>query len=410
MKKMIFVRATTIIIITVGLLYSIPSAAIEINGMIESDNAVRIKSDNEYMKLKNRFQLKVEHQISDMKVLVDMDVWNDAVKDSVSVDIDEIYIEKHFKIVDLKVGKQKITWGKTIGIILTDVLNPRNWTEFYSMPYEDLKIAISAVKLNHHNKHFEVEGIFIPIFSANRFATSGDWAFYSPLPSATMNEPIYPKKNIKNSEFGLKVSGYFDKSDYSLSYFNGWNKSPAMHFNSLNNAVTPKHHRIQNIGFESETGFFNNIFRGEMLYVDTEDKNGKDYTVDNSYFIHMTGLERTLRKNLTLDAQFIQKIIMKYNEYVDSVPTGFNKENKAQNTFTVEIRDLWVNQTVKPQIWIAYNEATKDYFVKFNIEHEIAEGVSYTVGVDTYGGKDKSSLYGQFDNNDQVYGKIKYSF
>lgn len=395
-----------IIFFVIGLIISknVSFASVEINGMIESNVAIRLREDNEYMKMKNQIRLKVEHQTSNIKMFGSIDVWNDILNNSVYIDLNEAFIDMSFNTINLRMGKQKMTWGKTDGIILTDILNPRDWTEFLSNSYEDLKIPITACKINYYNRNFDLEGLFIPIFVPNKFASSGDWVFYNPFPSTPTEKPIYPEANLKNSEVGLKVS----KFDYSLSYFEGWNNSPTMHFNS--GTITPKYHRIQNIGFETDRQVFNNILRVELLYANTEDDEGTDYAINNPCFTYMIGLERTLRGDLTLNFQFIQERMMRYDEYVSSVPMEFKREDKIKNTFTVDIRDMWVNQTIRPQIWAIYNEFNKDYFIRFNVEQDIADGVSYTAGVDIYEGKDNTTLYGQFEKNDYVYGKVRYSF
>jgi len=124
----------------------------------------------------------------------------------------------------------------------------------------------------------------------------------------------------------------------------------------------------------------------------------------------MIGGERILRDNLTMSFQFIEEIMTKYDEYTISLLADSKKEDKTQDMFTLRIIDKWKNDTIKPQIFTVYSISDKDYTVNFEIEHGIADELSYTVGLYIFGGGDNTTFFGQFDKNDQLYSKIRYSF
>jgi len=52
-----------------------------------------------------------------------------------------------------------------------------------------------------------------------------------------------------------------------------------MHFDSVSNLVTPKYHQIWISGLDFEGPLLRNILRGELVYISTEDKSGKDSAI-----------------------------------------------------------------------------------------------------------------------------------
>jgi hypothetical protein len=86
-------------------------------------------------------------------------------------------------------GKMKVVWGKGDKLHVLDNFNANDYTDFIFGDYIDRRIAepMLRVKYNVPNTNWSVEGVYTPMMTADRFASSGVWA---PAAQTTMTSTI----------------------------------------------------------------------------------------------------------------------------------------------------------------------------------------------------------------------------
>ena len=62
-----------------------------------------------------------------------------------SLEFSEAYTDVHLRRADLRVGIQKVAWGKLDGVPPTDVVNPRDYHDPIVEDFEERKIGVPAV-------------------------------------------------------------------------------------------------------------------------------------------------------------------------------------------------------------------------------------------------------------------------
>ena len=76
-------------------------------------------------------------------------------------------------------GKMKVVWGKGDKLHVLDNFNANDYTDFiFGGDYIDRRLAepMLRVKYNVPNTNWSVEGVYTPMMSSDRFASSGVWA------------------------------------------------------------------------------------------------------------------------------------------------------------------------------------------------------------------------------------------
>lgn len=75
-------------------------------------------------------------------------------------------------------GKMKVVWGKGDKLHVLDNFNANDYTDFIFGDYIDRRIAepMLHVKYNVPNTNWSIEGVYTPMMTADRFASSGVWA------------------------------------------------------------------------------------------------------------------------------------------------------------------------------------------------------------------------------------------
>ena len=78
-------------------------------------------------------------------------------------------------------GKMKVVWGKGDKLHVLDNFNANDYTDFIFPEYIDRRIAEPMLRIAYNvpGTNWSVEGIYTPMMTADRFASSGIWAPYA---------------------------------------------------------------------------------------------------------------------------------------------------------------------------------------------------------------------------------------
>ena len=131
----------------------------------------------------------------------------------------EAYITWYPSWGEVKVGKQIHAWGAVDGNNPTDNLNPYDYYYMF-LPGAERKVGTISGSVKYYWNAWQMEGIFIPEHEENRFPF-GEKAF-------PLDIPMFAPKLMDvepGSEFGFRVQSTLGSSDFSLSYFDGRDRS-----------------------------------------------------------------------------------------------------------------------------------------------------------------------------------------
>jgi uncharacterized protein DUF1302 len=194
---------------------------------------------------------------------------NDVFQDvSPALEFDEAYLDMFLPSLDLRLGKQKIAWGKLDRFQPNDLINPLTYSDpilqeegerkigvpalqaSYYLPrvfealtesrltavwvtkYLPYRLPLASCDLQGNVSHCDVERWFPP-------AAVPPSAFTVPLPGTgpvqSVTVPIAfhtrnaapPAWRIENGEIGLRYSGLLHDVDFAFYYFHGFDPFPA---------------------------------------------------------------------------------------------------------------------------------------------------------------------------------------
>lgn len=192
----------------------------------------------------------------------------DAVFQSVSpaVEFEEATLRLRFDQADLRIGKQKINWGRLDRTQPTDLLNTERFGDPYLRDEEQNKIGVPAVNGSYYPRadwlpaEARLNAVWIPWYHPYRFPLHGErWfppAAVPPNPyqvpedaGLSQKEVIVgfktpnrepPTFNPNNSGYALRASGLSAGIDYSLMYYHGFDMQPAFELSAEIFAIDPQ--------------------------------------------------------------------------------------------------------------------------------------------------------------------------
>jgi hypothetical protein len=180
---------------------------------------------------------------------------------SPSLDFQEAYLDLLAETGDLRVGLQKMSWGKLDGTQPTDVLNTARYNDPFLLDEDERKIAAPAVQGSYYlpeRDWLSTEGrltlVWIPKYVPFRFPRDRErWfppaavppdsfripAGVFPLPGGGDNPEIVvplgfrtrnrssPSFRMDRAGYGARLSGFDRGIDYAVYYYHGFDSQPA---------------------------------------------------------------------------------------------------------------------------------------------------------------------------------------
>ncbi len=330
----------------------------------------------------------------------------------------ENYIDLYFNLFDVRVGNQFIFWGKTDWVNPTDNINPWDFKNITSET-EDYRLPIIAAKFDFYFlENFPIEVVWVPRFSPNKIPIE--------LPSrmgpfdVVIQPDAMPANKFEDSEIGIKISNQIAGIDYSLSYYNGFDKFPSLfsrvNFSGNNPTITfqRKYFRQSIFGFAFVTTMRKFAFKGEGAYYLTKDKDGKNIFIENPHLKYVLGIDFIPSDKLTLNLQFIQNIRFKFDsgyERTYRLNNGMplNDIPKATETSLSTMIKYSISDYLSLRFISVINLPDKDAFVLPIFNYGFSDNINIYFGGTFFTGK-TGTPFGRSKKYSRAFLEIKYSF
>ncbi len=411
MKIKIF--AGLLLLFATGLVYT--QESISINGYVRNYTGVLIEEPNNFSIIQNTLDLNFEKRSAKTAFKVNPYLYH-YTDNKLEPGLREAYMDMYFKNFDIRVGKQQIIWGKAEGVFITDIVSPKDLREFLLPDFDEIRIGITSFKLNYYKGSHTFEAVWAPVFTPTQVPES------SSIWSPKMDFPVIPewdnstseiKPGLENSEIFVRYSLMASAFDFELvgGYF--YYDDPALHLTKQIDpadmqitglTARPEYHRVTMGGgsFSLPLGDF--VLRGEGAYYtgrhfQTANPAIPDATTEKNNLHYMAGLDYTLG-GVKLSAQFIQEYILDYEE-------GINYD-EMENTMTILAKKDFFREKLWIELFSYIGLNNEDALVRPGIIYDFADGFEIKGGANIFVGE--SGRFGQYDANDMVYMKIKYSF
>ncbi len=409
-----------ILIFTLFLLVAVNANAqtVGLTGFVRNYTSV-LYDNGDFNMLQNTFNLDFELRSDKVALKANPLLYLYGI-DSLNFQFREIYLDLYFNSVDIRIGKQQIVWGKADGVFITDIVSPLNLTEFLLPDFDEIRIGVYAAKFDFYFGNSTIEAIWKPIYAGNLLPPSNSiWyrppEFPAPPTFDRSKEDV--DTNLENSEIYLKYSLSSSAIDFDVMGAYTWDQNPSMHVekqfgqDSLGNPIlvglliTPEHHRLSIIGGSFTSTIKSFVIRGEAAYYNgkyfqTANPLAEDALTKKDYLHYVVGLDYGVG-SLKLSAQFIQKYIMDYDNYID--------EDEFQNTMTFLARYDAARETLHFELFSYIGLNYGDALIRPKVTYDFADGFSILLGSNIFVGDDRG-MFGRYDNNSMLYTKIKYNF
>lgn len=383
------------------------------------------KTDRDYPVAETRFQLRAESYSDNAEAFAKIDFYQDGF-DSTRYDweLREAYLKFRFPIgLDLKVGRQILTWGTGDLIFINDVFAKDYQSFFIGRQNQYLKAPQTAIRTEWYTGFGSFSLIGIPDFEPNILPTGDRLSFYNPMQRAIVGTSGYapatePDNDFDNSEIAFRYARNVGGFNLAAYVYRGYYKDPrGVRFTPDMELYYP---RLNVYGASLRGQIYGGILWLEGGFYDSrEDQCGRKFFIENSSTKGMIGYERQVATDFTGNLQFFAEYMINYDGYEDSfnqqvAATQLSPDYPTADEIRTLITSRWIKQLYAQTVTLSafgfYSPTDEDVYIRFSAEYKYTDELSLLAGGNIFDGKNPHTMFGQFDLNDNLYVKVNYGF
>ena len=303
--------------------------------------------------------------------------------------------------VDVRIGEQRISWGRADGINPTDFFTPYDYTTYLPLE-EDQRLPVPAVRVDIEASEGKVLSIVgEPGFCPSRFPEPSD----NPLQIRTDTSI----DSWRHAQGGMRFSSNGENLDWSLSGFRGYDKSPVLSLQGANAngpLFVQYYQQIWGFGADVAHNFGQFGTRAELAYVDPDTQPGR--LGISPYVFLVSGIDRSI-DDWNFNVQAIVRHTFAFadaNSVVSPVlriaatqnAIVFGQDRSTEYGMTARIGATWLNQTLQAELLGFINIEPHSLFLRPLVSYAINDrskilfgGEYYAGGADTFFGEVKKN-------------------
>ncbi len=324
----------------------------------------------------------------------------------------EIYLEgSPFGNLDIKLGKQIVSWGVANSLRVVDVLNPTDDREFGMTDLEDIRLPINMTKLDYYIGDLKLEAVAVHEIKFNKSAVFGS----DFNPSTQKINEVIPESSAENTEYGLALIGTFSGWDASLHWVQYFDDTA--HFKITKVTFIPglgavptleqRHSRLTMGGATLSIPSGNFIWKAEAAKLQ-----GMEFALVTDKTFSRTdalvGTEYSGWSDTSLTLEFGVQHLNDFDVKLEESPDSQLEDRIAT---TVSFMQDYINQTLHLSlVGMMIGKSGKDGGLnRMSLEYDVMDAFSVTGGVMLYQ-PGENAYFQNLNENDRIFFEVRYSF
>lgn len=318
--------------------------------------------------------------------------------------------------IDLKAGRQILTWGTGDLIFINDVFSKDYRSFFIGRDDQYLKAPQNALRLEYYNNIGSFTLVITPTFEANRLPRGDRLSYYLPgvgIVGTDLGEMFYfdpplPERRIENAELAFRFQRQIGNFNTALYFYRGFYKNPLGYDPVRSIPVFPK---LNSYGASARGSIWGGVLWMETGYMESrEDKDGSDPFMLNSSIKGLLGFEKQVATNFTANIQWQFDYMLDYDKFEKQQLHGQYYRDEVRHMLTSRLTKLLNSETITLSGFIFYSPSEEDLYFRFSTDYKYTDEISLSLGGNIFSGQHISSEFGQFQLNDNLYLKMTYGF
>ena len=389
---------------------------LEVHGFYEIRSGYRLQNDKHQKDMsimETRLQLDLSSYLDWADFKAKGDIIGDLVEEQADFDLREAYIfTSPYEFMDLKVGRQTLTWG-TGDLIFINDLFPKDWQSFFiGRDDEYLKAPSDAVKISLFSNLANLDIVYTPQFDSDRFISGERLSYWnSNLGRLAGQNAIQhtdkPDRWFRDDEIAVRLYKNINNYEYALYGYRGFWKSPGGQNAAQTQAIFPD---LNVYGASVRCNVGKGIGNLEFGYYESaDDRSGKNPLVNNCEMRYLIGYSQEIGKDFTAAVQYYVEQLLHYGQYRANLPSGPARD-EYRHLMTLRLTKLLMNQNLRCMLFTYFSPTDKDVHFRPSINYKVNDNLAVETGANIFFGEHQHTFFGQFEKNTNIYTALRYSF
>lgn len=276
-----------------------------------------------------------------------------------------------------------------------------------------LKAPSDALLISVFPEWANIDLVYTPRFDADRYISGERISYWNPArDSHSGTEAVArvsrPDDWFQNDEWSLRISRNLAGYELALYGYDGYWKSPVGFDLDTGKASFP---RLRVFGASLRGNLGRGIASLESGYYDSlDDSDGTDPLVPNSEWRGLAGYEQELVRNLTGGVQYYVEAMQHYARYRDALSANATARDELRHVVTPRLTWQLLSQNLQLSLFNYWSPNDRDGYIKPVLEYKLTDAWQISAGANLFWGTDAHTFFGQFDNNNNLYAGVRYSF
>ncbi len=320
----------------------------------------------------------------------------------------EAYIQAGYERFSVKLGSQINVWGKADTMAVTDVVSPRNASEFIFFKLEDARFGQWMVSSTVYHGNTSVFGFVSPLAEVDKDPDAGTH-YFRPVPGPG-SQPVQIRDEapeLGDMEAGLKLDHFFSKTEVSVMGGRFYANSPvyetrssqAVHkiYPDYTMAGTAVSHAFDSILIKFELAFKNGF------PLQGTNSQGGYQSIKSDVMDGAAGIEYNAN-----DLYFMSLELS--NRHIISDRTALvNGPKDATSLYYTLTRDFF-HDTLALEYNFYYHIQEQNYFHNFQATYDFTDAFKILARYTFLNITDPSSLMWAYKDEDRAALELQYSF
>lgn len=341
------------------------------------------------------------------------------IDNKTELELREFYVDGYIGDIFVRLGKQQVVWGQSDGLQVLDVVNPLRYREFISDDLENRRIPLWTANVEFPIRDWTMQLLWIPDQTYHGYPEAGgSYEVHSSklTPPLTGNQKVLlerqekPDRFWRDSDYGMRLTGFVGGWDVGLSYLNQINNGRAVAQFVENDVLNIRtgYVRTHLLGATFAKAFGSVTIRSELGYlsdsVPLTVSTISPVTVEQSAtqeIKSVIGLDYNGISDTLLSAQwFLSRIAGENQAYV--------RDKQEQQVSLLLKRDFY-NQTFSLEGLLVHSLNDDDGYWNLSANYKYRSNITLSSGIDRYYGA-KDGVFGQFREQSRVSIGLSYAF
>ena len=320
----------------------------------------------------------------------------------------EGYLQLSFGNISLKLGQQIVVWGKSDASVVTDLVSPRDQTEWFSTPVDEARLGQRMFVLDFYPApNQQLTLIANPDPQVNAYAPTGHEYALVASSALTILPEQRPGFDGTDTEYGLRWGFTAGGSDFSLLAADLVDNDYVLALEGL--ALRPQYQRFRVLGFGLNVGSGKFLWKGEIAaysgkgFTTTADSAEPDGIAERDVVAAALGFDYTSAANdqITLEAS---------NHHIRGWQASL--ANTRENTGNVLLswsRDF-LGETLTPEYAFAWEPNNGDSLHQLQLSYDWNDALTLKFGGFTILAEKDTTTFGRFKPLRQVQTQVHVVF